>query len=293
MDPFNARLAEKKVSDFDGVIEARLPETYQWIIAPEQRDLTGKIEWQAIRLTGTGNLAPRAFARLERDGLIVSTLAGLFLRRELDRVLWVDHDHVSVRQVQEYFAQYLYLPRLTYRELIVEAVRDGVASLTWRSDTFAYAGDYDAVTKRYQGLQAGRSGVAVVADGRSVIVRPNVATAQSDREATATSGGDHHRAAFAMKKMGLAAPLVGTAEEEPSFRVQDQTRGGSGGGTPPLPPTRAVLGSIGCSISVEPTKLGNQANRIAAEVLQTLAQQARRRGRSSHRYPRSTARRCG
>ena len=127
LDPFNARLAEKKVSDFDGVIEARLPETYQWIIAPEQRDLTGKIEWQAIRLTGTGNLAPRAFARLERDGLIVSTLAGLFLRRELDRVLWVDHDHVSVRQVQEYFAQYLYLPRLTYRELIVEAVRDGVA----------------------------------------------------------------------------------------------------------------------------------------------------------------------
>jgi hypothetical protein len=181
LDPFNAKLAEKKVADFDGVVEARLPETFHWLIVPEQKDLAGKIEWQIIRLNGTGSLATRAFARLERDGMITSVLAGLFLRRELDRVLWGNRNHVSVGQVQEYFAQYLYLPRLTYQELVTEAVRDGVASLTWESDTFAYAGDFDEASGRYLGLQAGRNGVAVMTDGRSVIVKPAAARATRPR----------------------------------------------------------------------------------------------------------------
>lgn len=77
----------------------------------------------------------------------------------LDKVLWTDRNHLDVRQVQEYFAQYLYLPRLTYKELLIDAIRDGVASLTWQSDTFAYTGGYDEKQKRYVGLQAGRSGV--------------------------------------------------------------------------------------------------------------------------------------
>jgi hypothetical protein len=33
--------------------------------------------------------------------------------------------------------QYLYLPRLVGPEVLVTAMRDGVALLTWQSDTFA------------------------------------------------------------------------------------------------------------------------------------------------------------
>ena len=271
LDPFNTRLAEKKVSDFDGVVESRLPETFQWLIVPEQQELTGKIEWQAIRLaSGTGYLAPRAFVRLERDGLILSKLSGIFLRRELDRVLWVGHEHVGVRQVQEYFAQYLYLPRLTYQELIVEAVRDGVASLTWRTDTFAYAGGYDVVAKRYLGLQAGRSGVAVMTDGQSVLVRPDAANEQLVREA-AVNHGQSSATASAGGNSGNAGVDGGDNESSGSGGAFGLGSGANvGGGGAVQPPTKVKLTHFHGSISVEPAKLATEANRIAAEILQHL-----------------------
>ncbi len=247
LDPFNARLAERKVADFDGTIEARLPEAYQWLIVPEQPDPRGKTEWQTIRLTGSGALAARAFTRLERDGLITATLAGSFLRHHLDRILWSDKDHLDVRQVQDYFAQYLYLPRLTYQELIIEAIRDGISSLTWQSDAFAYASAYDAEKQRYVGLQAGRSGVAVVADGRSVIVKPDVARAQIDRETAqpppAEPGG---ASAPAQTVPGSARP-----EETPEAASR---------------PTR-----FHASVSIDPTRLGRDAATIATEIVQHLA----------------------
>ena len=274
LDPFNTRLAEKKVSDFDGVVESRLPETFQWLVVPEQRELTGKIEWQAIRLaSGTGPLAPRAFVRLERDGFILSKLSGIFLRRELDRVLWADHEHVGVRQIQEYFAQYLYLPRLTYQELIVEAVRDGVASLTWRTDTFAYAGGYDAAAKRYLGLQAGRSGVAVMTDGQSVLVRPGVANEQLTREAV----GNHGQSGSEIGANGGSNSGDVASENGPTGNtVSWGGPVGSGSGTNAgntgsvQPPTKTKLTHFHGSISVEPAKLATETNRIAAEVLQHL-----------------------
>ena len=43
----------------------------------------------------------------------------------------------------EDFARYLYLPRLAGPEVLIQAIRDGVALLTWQSDSFAYAESYD------------------------------------------------------------------------------------------------------------------------------------------------------
>jgi len=52
-------------------------------------------------------------------------------------------DHVAVRQLVDDFACYLYLPRVAGPEVLVQAIRDGVAMLTWFSDTFAYAESRD------------------------------------------------------------------------------------------------------------------------------------------------------
>ena len=250
LDPFNTKLAEKKLADFDGAVEARLPEAYQWLIVPEQPEPAGKTEWQAIRLTGSGSLAARAFSRLERDGLITATLAGVFLRHHLNKVLWTNRDHIDLRQVQDYFAQYLYLPRLTYQELIIDAVRDGVASLTWASDTFAYASGYDEQAKRYVGLQAGRTGVAVVADGHSVIVKPGAARTQLEKEASPT---------------GPAAPGGAT-------RIPIAPEPIPAGGLPvtlpaqPKPQPTRFHGSI----NVDPMRLARDSATISTEVLQHL-----------------------
>ena len=44
---------------------------------------------------------------------------------------------VAVKQLVDDFARYLYLPRIAGPEVLAQAIRDGVALLTWRADTFA------------------------------------------------------------------------------------------------------------------------------------------------------------
>ena len=203
-------------------------------------------------MSGSGSLAARAFARIERDGLITNTLSGIFLRRELDRILWKNADHLDVRQLQDYFAQYLYLPRLTYSELVLDAIRDGVASLTWDRDTFAYATEWDADKKRYLGLQASKSGIAVIADGRSVIVKPKVARTQLDSEALAQNGDSGAPAAVGEKRA-----------------VGGRADGGPIGEPIPAAPSKPTR--FHGTISVNPLDLPGSAKELSQEILQHLA----------------------
>jgi len=250
LDPFNESLAEKKTADFDGAVEARLPETYQWLLVPSQSDPQNpEIEWQTIRVTGSGALANRAFARLEREGHIAGNLGGVALKHELDKVLWPDRNHLDIRQIQEYFAKYLYLPRLVYQELIVEAVRDGVSSLTWR-DCFAYAGGYDEAQARYLGLQAGRTGIVIVADGMSAVVKAEVAQTQIDKEAAA-----------------VVTPST-TSSVAPSSRAPVGTRNEP---SPTTRPAKSQPTHFHGSIAVDATRLARDASTISTEVLQHLA----------------------
>jgi hypothetical protein len=78
------------------------------------------------------------------------------LRKHLDGVPLWRGDHVAVKQLVEDFGRYLYLPRLAGPEVLIQAIRDGVALLTWQSDTFAFAESYDEATRRYRGLRAGQ-----------------------------------------------------------------------------------------------------------------------------------------
>src|SRR5271166_3808659 len=65
-------------------------------------------------------------------------------------------NNVGVKQLVDDFAKYLYLPRVKNAQVILDAIQDGVARLTWKQDTFAYADSYDAAAGRYRGLEAGR-----------------------------------------------------------------------------------------------------------------------------------------
>ena len=183
LDPFNVKLAEKKLSDSDSTVDARIPETFQWLIVPGQPDPQGDIDWQAIRLQGAEHLAVRASQRMERDELMLKTLAGPVLRLHLDRVLWPNINHIGVRQLTEYFAQYIYLPRLSRSQLLIDAIANGVSSLSWKLDTFAYASQYDEDVGRYVGLQAGQW-CTIASDAHSVVVKSDVASKQLEADAT-------------------------------------------------------------------------------------------------------------
>jgi hypothetical protein len=139
----------------DGVVHARLPEMYQWLIVPTQENPQAQVAWQALKLSGTDALADRACKKLKNDELLVTNLASTRLRMELDRVPLWRGNHVAVRQLVEDFGKYLYLPRLQQSAVLLNAIRSGLSLLTWEKDSFAYAESYDEQAQRYRGLRHG------------------------------------------------------------------------------------------------------------------------------------------
>ena len=175
--------AETQRNAASDTVTARLPETYQWLLVPEQKTPEAPVTLQAIRLSGRAGLAARAAARLRSDELLIGSFAGSLLRRELDRVPLWRGDHVTVKQIVDDFARYLYLPRLQGPEVLRRAVADGARLLTWERDGFAFADDYDEAADRYMGLRGDQrialddSGVAA-----GVLVKPEAARRQLDAE---------------------------------------------------------------------------------------------------------------
>ncbi len=84
-----------------------IPETYQWLLAPEQVNPQAPITWQAIRLSGGDALAMRASKKLRNDESLIISLGSTILRKHLDDVPLWRGDHVAVKQLVEDFARYL------------------------------------------------------------------------------------------------------------------------------------------------------------------------------------------
>jgi len=237
-------------------VTARLPETYQWLLVPEQASPQAPITWQAIRLSGGDALAARASKRLRSDELLVTTLGSTILRKHLDDVPLWRGEHVAVKQLVEDFASYLYLPRLTRPEVLVQAMNDGVALLTWQTDTFAYAESHDEGVGRYRGVRGGQV-VTLSADDVGLLVEPDSARRQMDAEIAATGPG-------------------AASGGETSTGVSDDGSGTTDPGTTGVAPTVAAAAlprRFHGTVQLDPTRVGRDASRIADEVLAHLVGQ--------------------
>jgi len=259
LDHFQTRQADTKRKAADETVEARIPETYQWLLVPGQPDPKGGIEWTEIRLQGQDPLAARAVKKLRNEELLMIQLGGIRLRHELDRVPLWRGNHVSIKQLAEDVARYLYLPRLRDENVLLAAVQEGLQRLTWQTETFAYAEGFDEARQRYKGLRAGET-VRVLLDGESLLVKSEAALAQKQAEAQQTPapapggkapapGGHPHPVAS-----GGDGPAAG------------QPAGGGGVVTPPVPQLRRFHASV----TIDPLRLGRDASQIAEEVVQHL-----------------------
>lgn len=246
LTPFQVRQAETQKQAADGAVTARLPETYQWVLVPEQKSPQAPITWQATRLSGTDALAVRAGRKLRSDELLIASLGSTILRKHLDDVPLWRGDHVPMRQLVDDFARYLYLPRLAGPEVLVRAVRDGVTLLTWQTDTFAYAESYDEGASRYRGLRSGQV-VSIAPDDAGVIVKPDMAQRQLAAE--------------------VARPEKGVLVDRKQVDKTDRSDGMN-----PVPPT-ALSRRFHGTVRLDPSRVGRDASRIADEVIAHLAGQ--------------------
>jgi hypothetical protein len=227
--------------EWDEATEQRVGEAYQWVLVPSAVPGQPEVQWEATRAGGSDALAVRVSKRLRSDDSLIVAFGGALLRMNLDGIpLWRD-DHVAVRDLWGYFAQYLYLPRLRGANVLCGAVADGVRQLTWQQDGFAYADSYDEAQQRYVGLRAMEE--IVLHDTTGLLVKPDVAAAQLERERQNVPEGEPDVEAT-------------DREEESAIGVSKQN------GKP-----RRFYGSV----HLDPIRMGRDAGEIAEAVVQHLA----------------------
>jgi predicted AAA+ superfamily ATPase len=243
LDPHQVRQAETQKEAAESAVTALLPESYQWLLVPEQANPQAPITWSAIRLSSGDALAVRASKRLRSDELLLTSLGSTILRKHLDDVLWRGENHVAIRQLVDDFARYLYLPRLAGPEVLLQAIRDGVALLTWQSDTFAYAESHDEGAGRYRGLRAGQV-ASLSEESAGLLVKRDVARQQMEAETLPPPGP-------------APSPVPGPDPNPP----------------PPEPSPERKLRRFHGTVRLDPARVGRDASRIAEEVIAHLAGQ--------------------
>ena len=281
LDAFQTNQARTRHKSADETVEARLNETYCWLLIPTQHEKLGAPELVAQRIGGgEEHLAVRAAKKLRADGQLNTDYGPTALRLELDRVPLWRGDHVSVRQLWEDFAQYLYLPRLRDADVLLAAVQKGAADLAWEQETFAYAERYEeepALTGeptlsgvgaggggRYVGLRAGQH-TSVTLSG--LVVRPEAArrqleTERREQEAQGVAGASGSRAT------GGAGPGAGGPASPPAdVTTASKLEGGAVVGSP-------VLRRFHGSVRLDSKRLARDAGIIAEEIVQHLVRQA-------------------
>lgn len=247
LDAAQMRQVTSSIKHFDETIKARMLEAYNYLLVPTQGG-TGPITLSQIRLQSGDHLVERASQRLVRDEELISNWSPATLKIELDKYLWKEVDHLSVKQLWDYLAQYVYLPRLKDENVLIEAVRQGAGSLTWQ-DYFGYA---SAVREdgHYIGLVAG-SLPNVTLDSASVIVKPEKVKEQREREA-------------------IKQPTEG------SGKYPQSTQSGDGfindrGDTSVIEERETIIRRFHGSVDLDAARMGRDAGQIADEVLSHLS----------------------
>ncbi|MDE2206237.1 MAG: ATP-binding protein, partial [Armatimonadetes bacterium] len=250
------RQAEAQKANADSAVNARVPEVFQWLLVPtqEENNPAAPIVWETHQLKGDGSLAQRASRKLRDKDLLYVSLSPSRLRMELDRIpLWEgsNKSHVAVPDLVDYFAKYLYLPRLKSPALLVNAIQDGIKLLTWSQDSFAYADSYDEAANRYRSLVTGRAITFQAALPDGLLVKADVAHQQLQAEAPpATQPGT--RSPTDTPRPG-AEPVGGRLSEPEAVQAP------------------ARLNRFYGSVSLDSTRVGRDAGRVADEVISHLS----------------------
>ena len=247
LDAHQRRLATESQSRSDETVQVRLHETYCWLFVPTQEG-TGPITWEATRIAG-GNetYIAKAAKKLRSAEQLITRWSPALLKMELDRWLWKDQPHIELKTLWDCLTSYCYLPRLRDSGVLLDAIREGIRG----RDYFGYATSVSE-QGRYLGLQFGSAGATVYLDATSVLVRPEVAQKQLAAEQAAQGP--------------LYRPVD---QEQPTAEGAGRVAAASTGGVVPSP-TTALPTRFHGSVTLDPTRVGRDAGRVAEEVVQHL-----------------------
>jgi len=256
LTPTQIHIGEEKVRQANEDVARALRSCWCHALVPSQRAEPGApVELTELRVEGGDSVIGALSARLERDGLLASTIGGINLRHELDgKNLWGETSHIRVATLYEYFAQYPWLRRLRSMETLRSGVAAGISLLSWSTETFAYAegvGD----SGRYLGLRAGMETAGKDIDVASgLVVRADVAVTQLEADKRRNDG--------------------------PGVSSNDQQTPGAGEGTPGADTPAAAGNGVRSATHAktvflnvkldDPTRLTRVASQLATDIIAHL-----------------------
>lgn len=249
LDPFQKKQADAKKKTSDTTVESRLFETFIFLLVPCQNDPQGKVEWQESKIQGTDNLAHRCAGSMKKLETGLAQMGPARLKHELDRVPLWKGNLIQIGMLSDYFAQYLYLPRLMNTEVLIDSIRDGISLVSWVQDSFGYAEGYDEKQNRYIGLRGGEK-IGVISD-TGIIVKSDVALKQLSAETAIAEA----------KKKGETGEYTptDTASTHSSVSESIETE------------KKIIMHRFHGTIKLDVTRIGRDAGRIAEEVIQHMS----------------------
>ncbi|KKZ10364.1 MAG: ATPase AAA, partial [Candidatus Synechococcus spongiarum 142] len=195
-------IAKAKAVEAQETVQTRLKETWCHLITPYQDSPQADVEFTSSRIPSQDDVLRQASKKLVGDEALLPEIGPERLNRELEKDLWADKPHLSLKDLWEYLNRYTYLPRLKHRQTLINAVKAAVGGAV--AGPFAYAQRWNAETESYDGLVIENAPHApVVLDSESLIVRQDVARSQPS--STPTAGAEQPRMA------GSGAPITAAA----------------------------------------------------------------------------------
>jgi hypothetical protein len=114
------------------------------------------------------------YDKVKADGIALEKLGSESLWLKLQPIWADDRPHLPIAEVEQWFASFVYLPRLRDRVVLEQAMRDTLGKL---DAPFAYADGFDEASGRYTNLMWAKTPPEMIGRG-AMLVREDAARAQ-------------------------------------------------------------------------------------------------------------------
>ena len=270
-DSLNLSMQQRKQTDewvtrLNQTVSDRIRETFVWALYPEQFDPTKPFELVSEKVPDSAgrSLPERVASKLGRDDQLVTELGapilGATLHEELG-TLWSRAREMSVGELWGYFTRYVYLPRLTNREVLDSALERALNAVLVDRERFAIASGKDPETGRYRGLIVPPDHKAVLQITDSTML---VDWSLAEQQAQVERAEAARRAAAEAASEGTN-PIGPVDFETPSpevdFTIEDPT--------PAPDATRSPVRYFG-SVRVDPTRYSRDIGNVTREIIDRL-----------------------
>lgn len=250
LDGGQLREAEGSLNRSNSTVEARIRETYCWLLVPfiDQYEDIKTVQWEISNLGGGDDgIVSKATKKMLQGEQVITNWAPALLKMSLDDLLWKDSNDISIKKLWEYLCTYCYLPRLANYGVLEDAIEKGLHSTEFFGLAAGSTGD------RYIDLKLNETVLSVNAS--DLLVKPAIAMKQimDEREAASPAGG-------------TTPPAPG-----PAGGFGGDPAGGQGGITPPSCGTAAPKNTrFFMSAKLDNTRVNKNVNDYLTEVIQHL-----------------------